>query len=91
MTETSNQRPTDEQIARRAYEMYTTRGNENGRDIDDWLAAEKELSAHSSLSSKTSRTAASQGGSALVSSKHDSAAHQDQDNPPRRFPSTRAS
>ncbi len=35
--------PTREQIARRAYEIYEQRGRENGRDMEDWLAAEKEL------------------------------------------------
>ncbi len=67
MTETSDKRPTEKQIARRAYEMYTARGNENGRDIDDWLAAEKQLWAQSSPSSETSTTtAAIQGGSAFA-------------------------
>lgn len=95
MTETGNKRPTEEQIARRAYEIYTARGNEDGRDIDDWFAAEKELSAQFSPSSETSRTTAvNRGESALLakaSSKHDSAPHHDQDNPPRKLPSTRAS
>lgn len=35
--------PTPEQIARRAYELYEQRGRENGRDMEDWLAAEREL------------------------------------------------
>ena len=30
-------------IARRAYELYLARGREHGRDLDDWLAAEREL------------------------------------------------
>ena len=36
-----------ERIARRAYELYEARGREDGRDVDDWLAAEHEL-AHGS-------------------------------------------
>jgi hypothetical protein len=31
-------------IARRAYEIYVQRGGENGRDVEDWLRAEKEIS-----------------------------------------------
>ena len=30
-------------IARRAYEIYVQRGGENGKDVEDWLRAEKEL------------------------------------------------
>lgn len=33
-----------EQIARRAYELYLARGATHGRDLDDWLQAERELS-----------------------------------------------
>lgn len=35
--------PTREQIAQRAYELYQNRGREDGRDMEDWLAAESEL------------------------------------------------
>jgi Protein of unknown function (DUF2934) len=35
--------PTAEQIEQRAYELYLERGGEDGRDVEDWLAAEKEL------------------------------------------------
>ena len=30
-------------IARRAYEIYVQRGGENGKDVEDWLRAEKEI------------------------------------------------
>ena len=30
-------------IARRAYELFLARGSEHGRDLDDWLRAEREL------------------------------------------------
>ena len=30
-------------VARRAYEIYQRRGGNHGADIDDWLAAEREL------------------------------------------------
>jgi hypothetical protein len=32
-----------EQIEQRAYELYLQRGSEDGDDLADWLAAEKEL------------------------------------------------
>ena len=30
-------------VARRAYEIYERRGGRDGADVDDWLAAEREL------------------------------------------------
>jgi hypothetical protein len=33
----------DEQIRRRAYEIYLERGEQPGRELDDWLQAEREL------------------------------------------------
>ena len=35
--------PSPEDIARRAYDLYQARGAEQGRDMDDWLRAEREL------------------------------------------------
>lgn len=32
-----------EVVAQRAYALYLERGAEDGRDIDDWLTAEREL------------------------------------------------
>ena len=37
--------PSDDAIARRAYELFIRRGGEHGRDIEDWLLAKRELSA----------------------------------------------
>jgi len=37
------ERPTTEQIAQRAYEIYQARGGTEGQDIEDWLQAEREL------------------------------------------------
>jgi hypothetical protein len=34
---------TETVIARRAFELYETRGGEHGHDLDDWLQAEREL------------------------------------------------
>ena len=33
----------DEDVARRAYEIYMERGYEPGRELDHWLQAEQEL------------------------------------------------
>ena len=33
----------DEDIRRHAYEIYLERGEEPGRELDDWLHAEREL------------------------------------------------
>ena len=35
--------PSDEQIARRAHEIYERRGGDHGHDLEDWLQAEREL------------------------------------------------
>jgi Protein of unknown function (DUF2934) len=32
-----------EEIARRAFELYLQRGGEHGKDVEDWVRAEKEL------------------------------------------------
>ena len=32
-----------EEIKRRAYEIYLERGEQPGRELDDWLQAEREL------------------------------------------------
>jgi hypothetical protein len=36
-------KPRQEQIQLRAYELFVERGCESGRELDDWLTAEKEL------------------------------------------------
>jgi hypothetical protein len=33
----------DEEIRRRAYEVYLERGEQPGRELDDWLQAQREL------------------------------------------------
>ena len=33
----------DEEIRRRAYEIYVERGQQPGRELDDWLQAQREL------------------------------------------------
>jgi hypothetical protein len=44
--------PTDGEISRRAYDLYLARGCEPGRDVDDWLQAERELRSASNLATK---------------------------------------
>jgi hypothetical protein len=34
---------TDDDVRHRAYEIYLRRGGAPGRDLDDWLQAEREL------------------------------------------------
>ena len=36
--------PTHEEVQRRAYEIYLSQGGTDGRDLDNWLQAERELS-----------------------------------------------
>lgn len=35
--------PAPDDVARRAYEIYQSRGGDDGSDVDDWLRAEAEL------------------------------------------------
>ena len=39
--------PSTEAIARRAHELYLQRGGVHGKDVEDWVRAEKELSDES--------------------------------------------
>ena len=36
--------PAKDEINHRAYALYLMRGREQGRDVEDWVRAEKELS-----------------------------------------------
>ena len=38
-----DQTPEQDAIARRAYEIYESRGGDHGSDVDDWLQAEREV------------------------------------------------
>jgi Protein of unknown function (DUF2934) len=38
-----NSSPSNEHIQARAYELYLEHGSRDGRDVEDWLAAEEEL------------------------------------------------
>ena len=35
--------PPESDIAKRAYQLFIERGGEHGRDMDDWLSAQREL------------------------------------------------
>jgi hypothetical protein len=39
----SSPRPTYDDVARRAYELFIARGGAHGQDWDDWLSAERQL------------------------------------------------
>ncbi len=45
--------PTHEQITRRAYEIFIERGRPEGRDLEHWLEAEKQLRAGGQTKSAT--------------------------------------
>jgi hypothetical protein len=44
-TSADSARDHDEEIRRRAYEIYEARGGAPGSDVDDWCAAEREVRA----------------------------------------------
>ena len=46
-----------EEIARRAFELYVQRGSEPGKDVEDWIRAEKELYAESVISPAKTKSA----------------------------------
>jgi hypothetical protein len=43
--EMPDREPTHDEVARRAYEIYVSRGQEPGRHVEDWLQARRELDA----------------------------------------------
>jgi hypothetical protein len=45
-------KPSHGEVARRAYELFLARGAQHGSDRQDWLEAERELSAPSERSPK---------------------------------------
>jgi hypothetical protein len=38
--------PSPAEVARLAYEFYEINGRQDGRDLDDWLSAEQQLTDH---------------------------------------------
>jgi len=49
--------PSGEEIGRRAYELYLQRGGEQGKDVEDWIRAEKELNDESVAGPAETRSA----------------------------------
>jgi hypothetical protein len=41
----AGRRPDPDAVARRAYQRYEERGREDGHDLEDWLTAERDLTA----------------------------------------------
>ena len=41
--------PSQSKIARLAYALYEMNGRQNGRDLDDWLSAERQLTSRNGL------------------------------------------
>ncbi len=58
--------PSGEAIARRAYELYLERGGEHGRDLEDWVKAEKELAGEQVAVQAPAKTKAAQSGRPAV-------------------------
>jgi Protein of unknown function (DUF2934) len=47
----------EEDVAQRAYELYVQRGCEPGKDVEDWLRAEIELSSEVAVGPGKTRAA----------------------------------
>src|SRR5271169_712525 len=59
MPDTNDKRPTREQIEQRANQRYLERGCRSGDELEDWLAAEKELTQVLSVQDKPAETLSS--------------------------------
>ena len=46
-----------EDISHRAYELYTQRGCEPGKDVEDWIRAEQELEAEPNVTTEKAKAA----------------------------------
>jgi hypothetical protein len=46
-----------EDIAHRAYELYSQRGCEPGKDVEDWIRAEQELDTEAKITPAKSKAA----------------------------------
>ena len=49
------ERPSQDEIARLAYQLYETRGRQDGQDVNDWLSAEQELTRQLSVTAPDGR------------------------------------
>jgi hypothetical protein len=52
---------TSEDVARRAYELFLSRGGQHGRDVDDWLEAERQLTSNGAAPRPARRSASNTG------------------------------
>jgi Protein of unknown function (DUF2934) len=52
-----NKELSKQDIAHRAYELYVRRGSEPGKDVEDWVRAEKELTGELSVAPAKTMTA----------------------------------
>jgi Protein of unknown function (DUF2934) len=50
---TANPENLEEEIRRRAYELYQSRSRQDGKDVDDWLQAKTEVESKAGLHHKT--------------------------------------
>ena len=74
----------EEKVRRRAYELYEQRGREHGRDVEDWLEAEAELSAMKTETARKSRkTPAATGPGATRISRPKKTTARKHEEPPR--------
>ena len=48
---------TSEDVARRAYELFLSRDGQHGRDVDDWLEAERQLRSNGTPARPVHRSA----------------------------------
>jgi hypothetical protein len=48
VAQSQSSNPTPAAIAARAFALYCERGGQHGRDVEDWLRAERELQAAAS-------------------------------------------
>jgi DUF2934 family protein len=55
---TNNTSPSEQQIRERAYQIYQARGGQDGNEVSDWVAAERELKESSQPQGKKARAAA---------------------------------
>ncbi len=49
----------DENIRRRAYQLFESRGREHGHDVEDWLLAESEITGQWPVSARKKNTSRS--------------------------------
>ena len=48
--------PTNDEIAQLAFDLYESRGRQDGHHVEDWLRAEQELMRHYPLVAKCANT-----------------------------------